>query len=77
MSFCQAGFDYEQSVVDTLIAEGVAGNISGSAGCSNVDADADFKLAGQLYNVEVKLNRTAQMGWLVSDLQGRDLLPGR
>ena len=62
MSFCQAGFDYEQSVVDTLIAEGVAGNISGSAGSSNVDADADFKLGGRLYNVEVKLNRTAQMG---------------
>lgn len=62
MSINQAGFDYEQSVVDTLIAEGVGGNISGSAGCSAFDADADFKLDGRLYNVEVKLNRTAQMG---------------
>ena len=62
MSSNVEGFKYEQEVVDSLNAAGIAGNIKEGAGASSADADADMILFGQRHLVEVKKDLYAQMG---------------
>ena len=62
MSSNVEGFKYEQDVVDSLVAAGIAGTITEGAGASSADADADMVLFGQRHLVEVKKDLQAQMG---------------
>ena len=56
------GFEYENTVIDALVAAGVNGTITEGAGSSSADADADFIIGGKRYLIEVKKNSEAQMG---------------
>jgi len=56
------GFEFEQQVIDTLIAAGVCGTITEGAGASTVDADADMMVNGVRHLIEVKKDAFAQMG---------------
>ena len=56
------GFEFEQQVIDTLIAAGVCGTITEGAGASAADADADMMVNGVRHLIEVKKDAQAQMG---------------
>jgi hypothetical protein len=56
------GFEFEQQVIDTLIAAGVCGTITEGAGASAADADADMMVNGVRHLIEVKQDAKAQMG---------------
>jgi hypothetical protein len=56
------GFEFEQKIVDTLIASGFCGQITEGAGASAADADADMMVDGVRHLVEVKQDAKAQMG---------------
>ncbi|MFA6049799.1 MAG: hypothetical protein WC761_01260 [Candidatus Paceibacterota bacterium] len=58
----QGGFDYEGTVLKAIGRAGIRGNITKGAGASAAAADADIKVNGQVYNIEVKLDKNAQMG---------------
>ena len=53
---------YEQVVIDSIATAGFAGKIQTAAGNNANAPDADLRICGKTYNVEVKLNRNAQMG---------------
>lgn len=56
------GFEYEGTVIKAIKRAGLIGNIKSGAGASAAAADADIKINDQIYNIEVKLDRNAQMG---------------
>lgn len=56
------GFEYENTVISALMAAKAAGNIKKGAGASAAAADADMNVFGKVFDVEIKLNRNAQMG---------------
>lgn len=56
------GFEYENKVINALMAAKAAGNIKKGAGANAAAADADMNIFGKIFDVEVKLNRNAQMG---------------
>ncbi len=56
------GFAYEATVIKALMAARAAGNIKKGAGASAAASDADMNIFGKVFDVEVKLNRNAQMG---------------
>ena len=56
------GFNYENTVIGAIKLAGLSGNITSGAGANATAADADIKLNGQIYNIEVKLDADAQMG---------------
>jgi hypothetical protein len=58
----QRGFEYEDEVIAVLNSEGVSGDIKSGAGASAAAADADIKINDQIYKIEVKLDKGAQMG---------------
>lgn len=58
----QGGFDYEGTVLRAIKRANVRGNITKGAGASAAAADADIKINGQVYKIEVKLDKNAQMG---------------
>jgi len=62
MSSNTQGFEYEAVVLDAIREAGFSGNILEGAGASAAAADADFRLGGKVYKVEVKLDSKAQMG---------------
>jgi len=56
------GFAYEAAVIKALMAAKAAGNIKKGAGASAAAADDDMNIFGNIFDVEIKLNRDAQMG---------------
>lgn len=56
------GFQYEAKVIKALMAAKAAGNIKHGAGANAAAADADMNIFGNIFDVEIKLNRNAQMG---------------
>ena len=62
MSVNTQGFEYEQKVIDAIAVAGISGELTKAAGASSAQGDADFRLNGQTYLVEVKLDKNAQMG---------------
>jgi hypothetical protein len=56
------GYEYEEMVIAALRQAGVVGNITSGAGASAAAADADIKIGGKVYNIEVKMDGKAQMG---------------
>ena len=58
----QRGFEYENEVIAALNAVGASGDITSGAGASAAAADADIKIGDQIYKIEVKLDKDAQMG---------------
>lgn len=58
----QRGFEYENEVIAALNAAGVSGDIKSGAGASAAAADADIKINDEIYKIEVKLDKDAQMG---------------
>lgn len=62
MSINTNGFEYEQTVLDSIAAAGITGNIKEAAGASSAHGDADFKIGRKVHLVEVKLDKNAQMG---------------
>jgi len=58
----KGGFEYEQRIVSSILAAGVAGNVQKAAGADANLPDADIKINGQIFNVEVKNSSDAQMG---------------
>lgn len=58
----QGGFDYETTVIKAIRLAGIPGNIKTGAGANAAAADADIKIGGQVFNIEVKLDKNAQMG---------------
>jgi len=62
MSVGKEGFEYENSVIDSLKQAGCCGNIIEGAGSSSTAPDADIIIDGKHYLVEVKKDLDAQMG---------------
>jgi len=62
MSSNQQGFEYEQVVLEAIREAGIPGNMTEAAGASNAVGDADFRIAKKVHQVEIKLNKNAQMG---------------
>lgn len=62
MAVKNSGYEYEKKILDALKTTNIAGNIQESAGPSAAVCDADFILNGNLYNLEIKLDKNAQMG---------------
>jgi len=62
MNAINSGFEYEKKILDTLKTTNIIGHISNSAGSSSAVCDADFKINGDIYNLEIKLDSNAQMG---------------
>lgn len=58
----EGGFAYEGTVLAAIRKAGLTGNIKKGAGADSSSADADIKINGQVYNIEVKLDKNAQMG---------------
>lgn len=58
----QGGFQYESTVISAIRKAGLTGKITSGAGANAAAADADIKIGGQIFNIEVKLNNNAQMG---------------
>ncbi len=58
----QRGFEYENEVIAALNAVGASGDITSGAGASATEPDADIKIGDQIYKIEVKLDKDAQMG---------------
>ena len=56
------GFAYETTVIQAIKQAGISGNITKGAGASRVGADANISINNKVYDIEVKLNRNAQMG---------------
>jgi len=56
------GLDYEMTVLRAIKRAGIQGNIKKGAGFDSTGADADISVDGKIFNVEVKLDRDAQMG---------------
>ena len=56
------GYEYEEAVIAALTQAGAVGNITSGAGASAAAADADIKINGKVYNIEVKMDGNAQMG---------------
>jgi hypothetical protein len=56
------GFEYEYTVLGAIKQAGISGAIKTPAGASAVAPDADIRIDGEIYPVEVKLNKRAQMG---------------
>lgn len=56
------GFAYEALVLKAIKRAGVTGNITKGAGADASRPDADIKIGRNIYAVEVKLDRNAQMG---------------
>ena len=56
------GFEYEETVIKSLIEAGYCGDIKQGAGSSAADADADLKLGDENFLIEVKKDCQAQMG---------------
>lgn len=56
------GFEYESTVLNSIKKAGLTGNITQGAGSDKNSADADIKIGGRVYPVEVKMNKNAQMG---------------
>jgi len=56
------GFEYETTVLNAIAQAGISGNIKKGAGSDKTLPDADLKIGGNVYGVEVKLNNRAQMG---------------
>ena len=56
------GYQYEEYVINALKAAGAVGNITSGAGASAAAADADIRVNGKVYNIEVKMDGKAQMG---------------
>lgn len=56
------GFAYESEVIKALMAAKAAGNIKKGAGASAAASDADMNIFGKVFDVEIKLNKNAQMG---------------
>ena len=56
------GFAYESNVLKAIALAKMTGVITKGAGASAAAADADMRIDGKIYNIEVKLNKNAQMG---------------
>jgi hypothetical protein len=56
------GFAYETTVIKALRQAKATGNITKGAGASAAAADADMNIFGNIFDVEIKLNKNAQMG---------------
>lgn len=56
------GFAYEKTVINALRQAKAAGNVTDGAGACAVCPDADMNIYGDIFNLEVKLNKQAQMG---------------
>ena len=56
------GSSYEQLVFDSIKAAGASGKMTHTAGFDANLPDADITVNGEVYNVEVKMDATAQMG---------------
>jgi len=56
------GYQYEEYVINALKTAGAVGNITSGAGASAAAADADIRVNGKVYNIEVKMDGKAQMG---------------
>lgn len=56
------GFEYESRVIQALLAAKATGNITKGAGASAAASDADMNIFGKIFDVEIKLNKDAQMG---------------
>lgn len=56
------GFAYETQVLRSISMAKLSGVITKGAGASAAAADADMKIDDKIFNVEVKLNKDAQMG---------------
>jgi hypothetical protein len=61
-TMASTGYQYEQKVIDSLKEAKISGNINESVGSNAASADADIKLFGKIFNIEIKLNSNAQMG---------------
>ena len=62
MSVGKEGFEYENSVIESLKQAGLNGYITEGAGSSSTGADADIIINGKQYLIEVKKDLDAQMG---------------
>ena len=62
MSNNEAGFAYENEIINSLKQAGLAGDILEGSGASATAADADFMLSGKKHLVEIKKDADAQMG---------------
>jgi hypothetical protein len=60
--YSENGFAYEYDVIKALKKAGIAGDIKQPAGADASRPDADIKIDGINYGIEVKLNKGAQMG---------------
>lgn len=58
----EGGAAYEQTVFNAIKSAGASGNMKHTAGFDANLPDADIKINGVVYNVEVKMNGNAQMG---------------
>lgn len=56
------GLAYETTVLRAIKRAKMQGNIKQGAGYDNISADADISIDGKIFNVEVKLDKNAQMG---------------
>lgn len=56
------GFEYEYTVLGAIRKAGCAGAIKSPAGANAAAADADIRINNVNYGVEVKMDRSAQMG---------------
>lgn len=56
------GLIYESEVIEAIKKANLTGNITKSAGTNSSIPDADINIDGKIFNIEVKLNKNAQMG---------------
>ena len=56
------GFLYEEKIINNLLQLGLSGVITEAAGASASAPDADMKVDGKIFNIEIKMNKNAQMG---------------